>query len=191
MTNRGDYHKRKEIKELVEREFAETGLSRNSEEGRQVHKRLYQKHYGRAFRKEYQKKWYAERTPEQKRDKQLKQIEFTNEIKTETIAKYGGKCVCCGETNIEFLSIDHVNKDGMAHRETLVGRDRRAGARFYIELKRLGYPNDPPLVVLCMNCNAARGSYGYCPHEELSDVEKLERRLANNAGRPRRSTIDG
>src|SRR5215831_16053532 len=25
---------------------------------------------------------------------------------------YGGQCACCGEHRPEFLSIDHVNKDG-------------------------------------------------------------------------------
>lgn len=32
--------------------------------------------------------------------------------KAETLDIYGNKCVCCGETNWQFLTIDHINNDG-------------------------------------------------------------------------------
>ena len=30
---------------------------------------------------------------------------------------YGNKCNCCGETEIKFLSLDHINNDGAKHRK--------------------------------------------------------------------------
>jgi len=43
------------------------------------------------------------------------------------------------------------------------------GRSFYLWLKRHGYPADE-FRVLCHNCNAARGYYGYCPHERDKEV---------------------
>ena len=71
---------------------------------------------------------------------------------------YGNKCQCCGETEIRFLTFDHINCGGKVHRQSIgssrqfldwlvaVGR-RRAGIR-----------------VLCLNCNFAV-QFGSCPHQ--------------------------
>jgi len=71
---------------------------------------------------------------------------------------YGGKCACCGESTIEFLTIDHPLKDGAAHRK-ITG----SGSSFYSWLQRNNYPSG--FRVLCRNCNSADGLYGRCPHE--------------------------
>lgn len=76
----------------------------------------------------------------------------------EVLAHYGGVCACCGEHRYEFLSIDHPNNDGAAHRRSI----NMASLRHW--LKRQGFP--PGYRVLCMNCNFARGRFGYCPHEK-------------------------
>ncbi len=37
---------------------------------------------------------------------------------------YGGsppKCSCCGESNFKLLTIDHVNNDGLIHRNSITG----------------------------------------------------------------------
>jgi hypothetical protein len=80
-------------------------------------------------------------------------------LKPEVIAAYGGKCVCCSEAHLEFLSIDHVNgyKDGP-----------RGGAALYSWLKQNDYPEG--FRVLCMSCNMALGYLGYCGHSGLSQV---------------------
>ena len=80
-------------------------------------------------------------------------------LKAEIIAAYGGKCECCGEAHHEFLTIDHVNGDGAAHRRALGGK----GRKLYAAIKAEGFPKDR-YRLLCLNCNISLGFYGYCPH---------------------------
>ncbi len=82
--------------------------------------------------------------------------------KTALIANYGGACVCCGESRMEFMSIDHINGGGKKHRLETGGG---CSGHFYRWLRRQGYPKDG-YRLLCHNCNQARGAYGYCPHEK-------------------------
>lgn len=94
----------------------------------------------------------------------------TLRIKKAAFDGYGGSiCKCCGETIIEFLSIDHINEDGAAHRRRLFGGSRgAAGSAFYGWLKRNGFP--PGFQVLCHNCN--RGKHfngGVCPHQDRNN----------------------
>ena len=76
----------------------------------------------------------------------------------EIIELYGGKCACCGESRWEFMSIDHINGDGIAHRKA-TGQ----GYGYYLSILKEGYQPDK-YRVLCHNCNMALGAYGYCPH---------------------------
>jgi len=73
---------------------------------------------------------------------------------------YGGVlCVCCGEPQLEFLTLDHERRDGQQHRQQLKGKN------FYRWLEQNNYPLDLGLRVLCVNCNYVR-RYGHdCPHE--------------------------
>lgn len=74
------------------------------------------------------------------------------------ISAYGGKCSCCGESNIEFLAMDHINKDGNVHRKSV------PTSRIYRWLEVHGYPSG--FRILCHNCNMSLGLYGYCPHNK-------------------------
>lgn len=84
---------------------------------------------------------------------------WRTKLKAEVIAGYGGKCVCCGETTYEFLTFDHVNNDGAAHRKE-IGNGTEKIMRWIIA-------NDYPdsIAVRCWNCNCAREYFGVCPHE--------------------------
>ena len=77
----------------------------------------------------------------------------------ETIIYYGGKCECCGEDRIGFLTIDHINGGGNAHRRSL----KKQGAEFCKWLIKQGFPEG--YRVLCFNCNCAIYIYGTCPHK--------------------------
>lgn len=67
---------------------------------------------------------------------------FRARLREEVIKHYGGKCRCCRERMIEFL--------------TVVGRSPRW-------LKEHGLPEG--YHVLCHNCEEAVERYGYCPHQ--------------------------
>lgn len=80
-----------------------------------------------------------------------------NEQRALVFANYGGaRCACCGETELEFLSIDHVMNDGAEHRKRVIA------ASLLGWLIRNRFPAG--FQVLCMNCNFAKGKLGYCPH---------------------------
>jgi hypothetical protein len=90
-------------------------------------------------------------------------------IKQEVITKYGGECVCCGEDNVVFLSLDH--KDGGGTNERNVSKIM--GGRLYRFLRNK--PVDSKYQVMCYNCNFAKGDRGTCPHQNM---EKIRSALA-------------
>lgn len=81
-------------------------------------------------------------------------------VKNEVIQYYGGKCACCGESELIFLNIDHINQDGAEHRRKQP--EASGGARFYYWLKKNNFPEG--YRVLCFNCNFAIYHLGECPH---------------------------
>lgn len=106
-------------------------------------------------------------------DKNKIKIALTNKeerrlLKIETMTAYGGICACCGEGELEFLTLDHVYGGGTAKRR----ESKQTGSNYYNNLKRLGFPQGE-LRVLCFNCNCAIGLHGYCPHEHLRSLTIL------------------
>lgn len=78
------------------------------------------------------------------------------------LSHYGGKCECCGETQYEFLVIDHTEGGGNKHRKEI------NLINIVSWLKTNGYPEG--FRVLCHNCNMALGIYGYCPHKKQAGL---------------------
>lgn len=73
-------------------------------------------------------------------------------------------CACCGESQFEFLTLDHVNEDGAKKR----GKTRQGGVIYYRKLVRENYPDG--YQILCYNCNCSRSlrsKNGICPHQKL------------------------
>jgi len=120
--------------------------------------------------KEYWKKQYKS-NPEKYRAKaklwKLRNINRCREIqrksklkqRIEVLEHYGGKCACCGEKEIKFLSIDHINGGGKKDRQK-----HGFGNTFYFYLRKNNYPKG--FQVLCHNCNLAKSLYGKCPHKD-------------------------
>lgn len=123
-----------------------------------------------AYQKEYQKVWRAKKKAGLSTARQPKddphcrmmverlakaETERNRRVREECFAAYGGKCMCCGETEKGFLTIDHINRNW---RET--GR----GAQAYARLRSMGWPKDE-YRLLCMNCNWAQRQGARCPHE--------------------------
>ena len=72
-------------------------------------------------------------------------------------------CTCCKVTTIQFLTLDHKNNDGAAHRKE-IGSGGEQLQRWIIK------NNFPPMFrVLCFNCNNAYAIYGRCPHQEVAN----------------------
>lgn len=86
---------------------------------------------------------------------------YWQRMRQEVLDAYGRKCTCCGETQEEFLSIDHIDGNGAEHRREL---GIKGGGQFYAWLRRQGFPDG--FQILCMNCNHAKGHYGTCPHKQ-------------------------
>lgn len=97
---------------------------------------------------------------------------------------YGGnppRCACCGESNVGFLSLDHVNNDGNLHRKTEAHKNT---PHCYFVLKRAGFPTTPAIQVLCFNCNLGReNNGGICPHKQMT-AGNLFRRVERAATLP-------
>ena len=134
---------------LYRKKWQEKNKGKYKEYYREYHKEWYQKnkeHYqekAREYAKENREKMYEYRK-KYGQDRRLKCIEH-----------YGGKCACCGETEIDFLAIDHINGGGNEHR-------RKVGD-VHGWLVKNNFPEG--FQVLCHNCNLAKAFYGVCPHQ--------------------------
>lgn len=96
-------------------------------------------------------KLYKEKYLTNQRDKRL-------EERLLVLDKYGRKCACCGEKEVKFLALDHINGGGNKHRREIGYKDM---IKWAIKNK---FPNIFQL--LCHNCNMAKSLYGNCPHLE-------------------------
>lgn len=92
----------------------------------------------------------AERIAERKRNARLRD-------KAAVFDHYGAICNCCLEGTPEFLTVDHINNDGVEHRKEV------ASYRIYWWLVKNNFP--PGYQILCWNCNLGKEiNGGVCPH---------------------------
>ena len=90
------------------------------------------------------------------------------DIKKEVLTHYGNNklaCITCGESRLACLSIDHIDGNGCHHRKEW----NRYGYRFYIRLKRDGFPAG--YQTLCMNCQFIKASLDRAKAKEMPDEE--------------------
>lgn len=94
--------------------------------------------------------------------RKLKMIEDkaknNRQFRYEAVQHYGGYCACCGESQFEFLCIDHVNGNGAEHRKSIK-------VSIYRWLERNNYPEG--FQILCYNCNMAKSNGKECPHARV------------------------
>lgn len=79
------------------------------------------------------------------------------DARTEANEHYGPGCQCCGEQELVFLAVDHIDGNGAEHRRSIGTTEL---ARW---CKRNGWPSG--FQMLCNNCNYAKWRLGVCPHE--------------------------
>jgi hypothetical protein len=90
--------------------------------------------------------------------KRNKNVQYRR-YKAKVFAHYGRQCVCCGESNPGFLSIDHMNGCGNELRKI-----HGTGGKFYFWLIKNGFPEG--FQTLCHSCNVGRAhNGGICPHK--------------------------
>lgn len=89
------------------------------------------------------------------------QYQKTAILKLVAFDMYGGPvCVCCDESVISLLTIDHVNNDGAQHRLS-----SPSSRRIYHWLQKHDYPEG--FQVLCWSCNIGKHlNGGICPHQQ-------------------------
>lgn len=122
--------------------------------------------------KEY-KRLYGRYWKERNRDKikvyweKSKETRLRNKARIRHViySHYGRICTCCGEDNLKFLTIDHINNDGYKERTIKSGK-RLGGENIFYKIIREGLPADR-YRIMCYNCNCGRAyNNGVCPHKD-------------------------
>jgi predicted HNH restriction endonuclease len=111
----------------------------------------------RAYRLKYQKenreKLYAYNAAWQRKR--------NSDLRNEMITAYGSRCACCGEAEIMFLDLDHVQNNGNHHR-----REFGNQVQILLWLRENGWPKED-FQLLCCNCNQGKArNGGVCPHKQ-------------------------
>lgn len=94
--------------------------------------------------------------------------DYARREKERFVAAYGGACSCCGETIVDFLTCEHLKKDGKADR-----KNGFAGIKMYLKARREGYPKDK-YTCLCTNCNFVERHGKQCPHKAMRLSRQIE-----------------
>lgn len=105
-------------------------------------------------------RYYYRHKEERDKSSKRRSKQLLQKYRKIVIEHYGGKCVCCGETLIEFLTIDHPKGNGKEDRKRF-----RTSYSFYLWIIKNNFPEG--YRILCYNCNCSIGHYGYCPHQKV------------------------
>lgn len=117
----------------------------------QKHKEKYRERSAK-WRKNNPEKWKSMMRVSNSCQRQRLRLEMTK--------AYGQKCACCGEDEVLFLELDHINNDGFSDRKI-----NGAGVKLLCRLKKAGWPKDR-YQLLCCNCNQGKKrNGGICPHK--------------------------
>jgi len=169
--------KDKELNKKYHREYIKKWRNKNPEREKEIQKksnanRDYQKWYHDKKkndpefikkRKEYyqnNKAYFKEKSKKCYIKTKVKVQERWQAKRLLVLKHYGMKCQCCGETQIEFLAIDHINNDGNIHRKQIK-------TNIFDWLIKNNFPDG--FQVLCHNCNLSKSFYGYCPHNKKGE----------------------
>jgi hypothetical protein len=127
----------------------------------------YHKKYRTGFSYEKWSKNYREVNKERFK---VRNKEYRLKMRMMAFEKYGGAiCSCCGEKEIAFLALDHIDGGGTQQRKILKG-----GSAIYHWVYKNNYPEG--FRVLCHNCNwGIHVNNGICPHKRVDrKIEEKE-----------------
>ena len=160
------FDKKKYVKEYYQKN--KKALNEYKKEYYQKNKEKYKGKY-KEKRKEYLKK-YNQENKEKKKEYNKKYNQENKELIYNHYSNGVIECACCGEKEIDFLSLDHIYNNGAKHRKK-VGKT--------ISFKWIMKNNFPPIFqLLCMNCNFSKGKRGNnckCIHQ-IRREEKEKRK---------------
>ena len=74
---------------------------------------------------------------------------YRQQTRQEAVDAYGGSCVCCGESYLPYLDLDHINGGGTKQRKELGW-----GVTYFKYLRDNHWPEG--IQVLCGNCHYAK-----------------------------------
>jgi len=122
---------------------------------------------GKAYQKrhaEYAKEWRKKNREKYK----ATQKRAYDKMRYDCLSHYSNGepiCSCCGEKEILFLHIDHIEGDGAEHRRKLKSElgYYPGGNNLPYWLKKNGYPEG--FQILCANCNLGKRCNSVCPHK--------------------------
>lgn len=86
------------------------------------------------------------------------------------VEQLGGICVCCHESCLDYLQIDHVENDGKLHRELLI-HGPQALYRWVLK-----HPGTVRVQLLCANCHVYKTKYKtLCKDRHRCDLNTTDR----------------
>lgn len=91
---------------------------------------------------------------------------YLKRVKLTVLTHYGNNnlgCICCGESEPKFLTIDHIVQIGRKNKT----ERGRTGHNMYRYLIKNHFPEG--FQTLCFNCNSGRAiNGGICPHKMVN-----------------------
>lgn len=115
-------------------------------------------------RKQWKKTYQS--TPEYKEKTNIRNRNRIERLWNEVLIFYGNRCECCGESNISFLTLDHINGGGSKE---------RMGSTTTLQ-KAVDEKDKNKYRILCYNCNTGRyWNGGICPHIEEHHIKNSNR----------------
>lgn len=108
---------------------------------------------------------YARKAEEEREKQSTYRKRTRSRLREDMLDAYGRCCACpnCPETNPAFLTLDHINGGGRAHRKEI-----NSGDGLLRRVRDEGYPADK-YRLLCMNCNLLTRGGRICPHMALEE----------------------
>lgn len=153
------YEKNKFKLRKLKREFHSKRTSEQKEKSHEYSKEYYRTHLSEHL--ERCRKYYTSH----KEERREYHRNYRKKARMEVLQYYSKEgipqCECCGEKQIEFLAIDHIEGKGNKHRKKIHNH-------IELFLKRKRFPSG--YRILCHNCNLSLGFYGYCPHNVKTEV---------------------
>jgi len=98
-------------------------------------------------------------------------------VRVEVLKAYGGKCVDCGDENLDHLELDHEAGGGNEQRAQIFGYGHGSpgGWNYYLWLRKQGFPQDMGLRCLCHDCHNKK--HGRTKKDEGESVKQAPRRV--------------